>query len=65
MIFVETTIFTKSIIQLSDDDQYREPQELLIRNPEIGDLIQGSGGIRKTRWTLTEQAKQGGVRVVY
>ena len=65
MIIVETTVFTKLIGQLMDDDHYRELQELLIENPEIGDLIQGSGGLRKIRWKLTVRGKRGGVRVIY
>lgn len=65
MIIIETTLFTKSIDQLMDDDHYRELQGLLIENPEIGDLIQGSGGLRKIRWKLTVRDKRGGVRVIY
>ena len=65
MIIVETAAFTKLISQLMDDDQYRELQVLLIENPEIGDLIQGSGGLRKIRWQLTGRGKRGGVRVIY
>jgi len=65
MIIVETTVFSKLIDQLMDDDHYRELQELLIENPEIGDLIQGSGGLRKIRWKLTGRGKRGGVRVIY
>jgi len=47
------------------DDQYRELQERLIENPEIGDLIPGSGGLRKIRWKLSGRGKRGGVRVIY
>lgn len=47
------------------DDQYRELQERLIENPEIGDLIQGSAGLRKISWKLTGRGKRGGVRVIY
>jgi len=65
MIIVETTVFSKLIGQLMDNDHYRELQELLIENPEIGDLIQGSGGLRKIRWKLTGRGKRGGVRVIY
>jgi len=65
MIIIETTAFTKLIDQLMNDDQYRELQERLIENPEIGDLIQGSGGLRKIRWKLTGRGKRGGVRVIY
>lgn len=65
MIIIETTVFTKLISQLMDDDQYRELQEVLIENPEIGDLVTGSGGLRKIRWKLTGRGKRGGVRVIY
>ena len=36
MVIVETTAFTKLSDQLMDDDKYRELQELLIENPEMG-----------------------------
>ena len=65
MIIIETTVFTKLISRLMHDDQYRELQEHLIENPEIGDLIQGSGGLRKIRWKLTGRGKRGGVRIIY
>jgi len=65
MIIVETTVFTKLIGQLMDDDHYWELQALMIENPEIGDLIQGSGGLRKIRWKLSGRGKRGGVRVIY
>ena len=65
MIIVETTVFTRLIAQLMHDDQYRELQERLIENPEIGDLIQASGGLRKIRWKLSGRGKRGGVRVIY
>ena len=65
MIIVETTVFTRLIAQLMHDDQYRELQVRRIENPEIEDLIQGSGGLRKIRWKLTGRGKRGGVRVIY
>jgi hypothetical protein len=65
VIIVETTVFTRLIAQLMQDDQYRELQERLIENPEIGDLIPGSGGLRKIRWKLSGRGKRGGVRVIY
>jgi len=65
MIIIETPVFTRLITQLMHDDQYRELQERLIENPEIGDLIQGSGGLRKIRWKLAGRGKRGGVRVIY
>jgi len=47
------------------DDEYKELQEALIIRPDLGDLIQGSGGLRKVRWRLTGKGKSGGVRVIY
>lgn len=62
--FIETPIFTKQVLKLLDDEAYKELQENLINNPEQGDLIQGTGGVRKTRWALN-QGKSGGIRIIY
>ncbi|HYA40653.1 MAG TPA: type II toxin-antitoxin system RelE/ParE family toxin [Syntrophobacteraceae bacterium] len=40
-------------------------QAFLVRNPEAGDLIPGSGGVRKLRWKRPGEGKRGGVRVIY
>jgi len=63
--FIETPIFTKQILQLIDDDSYKEFQNELFQNPEMGKLIKGGGGIRKIRWTLPNKGKSGGIRVIY
>jgi hypothetical protein len=34
-------------------------------NPEVGDVIPGSGGCRKVRWSRSGMGKRGGVRVIY
>ncbi len=65
MIIIETTIFTKVINKLMDDDQYRELQNAIVGNPEAGDLIKKSGGLRKLRWKLEGRGKRGGARVIY
>ena len=49
---------------MSDED-YRALQEALITRPESGDLIKGSGGLRKIRWKLEGQGTRGGVRIIY
>ncbi len=49
---------------MSDDD-YKDFQEALVNRPDLGDLIKGSGGIRKVRWNLEGTGKSGGVRAIY
>lgn len=34
-------------------------------SPNVGDVIRGSGGIRKVRWRRAGSGKSGGVRVIY
>jgi hypothetical protein len=47
------------------DDEYRELQRTLIGNPEAGDVVPGSGGVRKLRWRAAGRGKRGGYRVIY
>ncbi|MNN44739.1 Toxin HigB-2 [compost metagenome] len=65
MIFIETSVFTRQINELVDDETYRELQQLLMANPEAGDLIQGTGGLRKIRIAAKGHGKRGGARVIY
>ena len=65
MVIIETAIFTRLIKELMTDDQYKDLQEALINRPNMGDLIRGSGGLRKVRWKLEGRGKSGGVRVIY
>lgn len=63
--FIETTKFSKQIKEQMTDDDYRLLQESLIAYPEQGDLIVGTGGVRKTRWAINDKGKSGGVRIIY
>ena len=65
MIFIETPIFTKRIQKAMDDDTYAALQQELVKHPDAGDVIQGSGGIRKVRWGGLGRGKRGGSRVLY
>jgi len=47
------------------DDEYKDLQEALVCRPDLGALIQGSGGLRKVRWKLEGKGKSGGVRAIY
>jgi hypothetical protein len=39
--------------------------DYLANNPTAGDLIPGTGGVRKLRWGLEGRGKRGGARVIY
>lgn len=65
MLIIETPIFTKAIQGLMSEDDYRQLQSTLVIRPDMGDLIPGSGGLRKLRWRLPGRGKRGGVRVIY
>jgi hypothetical protein len=63
--FVETKLFTRLVRELLGDDDYALLQQALIANPELGDVIPGSGGVRKMRWSAPGRGKRGGLRVIY
>jgi hypothetical protein len=42
-----------------------EAANSLIENPDTGDLIPGSGGVRKLRWAFAGRGKRGGLRIIY
>lgn len=52
----------ESILSL---DEQREIVNYLALNPKAGDLIEGTGGVRKLRWGYGGKGKRGGVRVIY
>ena len=65
MLFIETPIFTKLVIDLISDDEYRKLQLALVLRPEAGKIISGSGGLRKIRWKSGGSGKRGGLRLIY
>jgi len=65
MLVVETPVFTRSVLKLLTDDDYRLLQHEVVARPDVGSIIRGSGGLRKIRWAATGRGKRGGVRVIY
>ena len=63
-------VFTKPFLNcwnamgLSDED-LRNLENALLENPQMGDLIQGTGGARKLRIQIEGRGKRGGGRVIY
>lgn len=63
--FVEVPLFSKAREIYLSDDEFRELQQTLTATPEIGEVIPGSGGARKLRWSRPGMGKRGGLRVIY
>ncbi len=65
MRFIETPVFTKTVVELLSDGEYQALQAALLVRPEDGATIPKSGGLRKVRWSLQGVGKRGGIRVIY
>jgi hypothetical protein len=67
MEFLEAPAFTRYVSGYLTDDEYRELQNRMAAAPEHGDVIPGTGGFRKLRWTDPRRGKgrRGGLRVIY
>lgn len=61
----ETPIFSRQAAKLFDEGQKRELIDFLAENPEAGDEIPGTGGVRKVRFAASGRGKRGGARVIY
>lgn len=47
------------------DDNLNELEVFLCENPDAGDVMEGTGGVRKLRWALSGRGKSGGARIIY
>lgn len=65
MVIIETPIFTRIITDIMSDEEYCGLQEALVKRPDMGAIIKGSGGLRKLRWALEGRGKSAGARVIY
>ena len=63
--FIATPHFSRAADELLDDDDIRALQQILNENPRAGDLVQGTGGVRKLRVAASGRGKRGGGRVLY
>jgi len=62
---VETTIFLRQAEKIWSEEERAALVDHIARNPEIGDVIPDTGGVRKMRWGRAGSGKRGGARVVY
>jgi hypothetical protein len=66
-VFFETPLFSRLLPSYLDDAGYGMLQSALMRDPERGDVMPGTGGFRKLRWADERRRKgqRGGLRVIY
>jgi hypothetical protein len=66
-VFFETPIFSRSLPSYLDDREYGALQIALLREPERGDVMPGTGGFRKLRWAdrRRHKGRGSGLRVIY
>lgn len=64
--FIEVPTFTRKWYQLGlTDDDLINLQNILLEDPQAGDVIKGTGGLRKIRISCNSHGKRGGARVLY
>ena len=60
----EMTAFVRKADKLWSSEERDEFIDFISRNPDAGDLIEGTGGARKVRWARSGMGKRGGTRVI-
>lgn len=62
---IETPTFTRLWPDYWDEDERGEFLAWPVENPNSGEVVRGSGGCRKVRWSRAGTGKSGGVRVIH
>lgn len=62
---VETAIFIRQAEKIWNDEERSALIDHVARHPDAGDVIPGTGGVRKLRWSRSGSGKRGGARVIY
>lgn len=64
--FIEVPLFTKRWKEIGlGEEELRDLQIMLLKDPESGPIMEGTGGIRKVRFPLVHRGKSGSIRVCY
>jgi hypothetical protein len=61
----ETEVFVRYAAQIWSDKERHEFINFIALNPKAGDVVPGTGGCRKVRWTRAGVGKRGGARAIY
>ena len=65
MTVIETPSFLRDAKRFMDNEEQQEIVAFLAHNPHAGDILQGTGGVRKVRFARAGGGKSGGYRVIY
>lgn len=65
MEFVYTPLFEALTRKLLDDEAMRHVEQTLLLEPRAGNVVPGTGGVRKLRAALPGRGKSGGARILY
>lgn len=64
--FIQTDEFSRNWEELGFDDEDLRKLELeIMKNPQIGPIVRGTGKLRKMRFSFPDRGKSGSVRVCY
>ena len=61
----ETSEYARRARKLLSEKERTGLISYLAAHPEAGDVMEGTGGVRKVRWAREGKGKSGGVRVIY
>lgn len=62
---VEVPLFVRRVEEAMTSDELAAFKDFIARNPRAGDMIRGTGGLRKIRWQSQGSGKSGGARIIY
>ncbi len=65
LTIIETESFGKLWPLYWTEKEHDDFTAFVAENPSAGDVVRGSGGVRKIRWSRSGSGKSGGVRVIY
>jgi hypothetical protein len=65
LTIAEVPEYIRRAEKLLTEEERRDIVDYLAANPKAGDIMEGTGGVRKLRWGRQGRGKSGGVRVIY
>lgn len=62
---IETPIYSAKVLEILATDERDAVAAYISEFPEAGNVVRGSGGVRKIRWARPGRGKSGGARIIY